>query len=134
MLHQVSIPVFVNLRSFLILVALICLCVSSNVGLQFFPLPASTTQVALDVQLDQTNKTSHAPQADAKSFRVPMMVQSKKRADKEPPQSDRLIALPSARFSLPRDTRFAIEIDQTVYFLTPLTMAPRAGRAPPSLV
>ena len=134
MSHQVSIPVFVNLRSFLILVALICLCVSSNVGLQFFPLPASTTRVALDVQLDQTNKTSHAPQADAKSFRVPMMVQSKKRADKEPPQSERLIALPSARFSLPRDTRFAIEIDQTVYFLTPLTMAPRAGRAPPSLV
>ena len=134
MSHQVSIPVFVNLRSFLILVALICLCVSSNVGLQFFPLPASTTQVALDVQLDQTNKTSHAPQADAKSFRVPMMVQSKKRADKEPPQSDRLIALPSTRFGLSRDTRIAIEIDHTVCFLTPLTMAPRAGRAPPSLV
>lgn len=131
---QVIIPAVLNLRALLVIAALICLCVSSNVGLQFFPLPAATTQVVLDVQLDQEYKASHAPQANAKSFRVPMMVQSKKRADKEPPQSDRLLALPSARFDRPTDTRFAIEIDQTVCFLTPLTMAPRAGRAPPSLV
>ena len=122
-----------NLRAIFVIAALICLCVSSNVGLQFFPLPAPT-QAALDVQFDQPNKALYAPQANAKSFRVPMMVQSKKRPDKEPPQSDRLIALPSARFGLPTDTRFAIEIDHTVCFLTPPTMAPRAGRAPPSLV
>ena len=131
---QISISALLNSRALLDIAALICLCVSSNVGLQFFPLPASTTQGALDVQLDQPNEALYAPQATAKSFRVPMMVQSKKRADKEPPQSDRLIALPSARFGLPRDTRIAIEIDHTVCFLTPLTMAPRAGRAPPSLV
>ena len=132
---QVSIPALLNLRALLVIAALICLCVSSNVGLQFFPLPAAPTQAALDFQLDQPNKALFAPQANAKSFRVPMMVQSKKRADKEPPQSGRLIALPSARFDhLPTDTRFAIQIDQTVCFLNPLTMAPRAGRAPPSLV
>ena len=130
---QVSITALLNSRALLVIAALICLCVSSNVGLQFFPLPAPT-RVASDVQLDQPNKALYAPQANTKSFRVPMMVQSKKRADKEPPQSDRLIALPSARFSLPRDTRIVIEIDHTVCFLTPLTMAPRAGRAPPSLV
>ena len=129
---QVSIPALLHSRALLVIAALICLCVSSNVGLQFFPSPAPT-QVALDVQLDEPNKALYAPQANAKSFRVPMMVQSKKRADKEP-QSDRLIALPNARFGLPTDTRIAIEIDQTVCFLTPLTMAPRAGRAPPSLV
>ena len=131
---QVNIPALLNSRALLVIAALICLCVSSNVGLQFFPLPASTTQAALNVQLDQLNKASYAPQANAKSFRVHMMVQSNKRADKEPPQADRLIALPSARFDLPTDIRFAIEVDQTVCFLTPLTMAPRAGRAPPSLV
>ena len=131
---KVSLRVSLSLRALLVIAALICLCVSSNVGLQFFPLPAATNQVALDAQLDQANKASNAAQADAQSFRVPMMVQSKKRADKEPPQSDRLIALPSARFGLPRDPRIAIEIDHTVCFLTPLTMAPRAGRAPPSLV
>ena len=132
---EVSMSALPNLRAFLVIAALICLCVSSNVGLQLFPLPAAANQVALDVQLDQPNKALYAPLANAKSFRVPMMVQSKKRADKEPPQSDRLIALPSVRFDLlPTDTRFAIQIDQTVCFLTPLTMAPHAGRAPPSLV
>jgi len=131
---QVSIRALLNMRALLVIAALICLCVSSNVGLQFFPLPAAPTQAALNFQLDQPDKALYAPQANAKSFRVPMMVQSKKRADKEPPQSGRLIALPSAQFDLPTDTRCAIEIDQTVCFLTPLTMAPRAGRAPPSLV
>ena len=131
---KVSLRVSLNLRALLVIVALICLCISSNVGLQFFPLPAATNQVALEAPLDQATKASNAPQADTQSFRVPMMVQSKKRADKEPPQSDRLIALPSARYGLPRDTRIAIEIDHTVCFLTPLTMAPRAGRAPPSLL
>jgi hypothetical protein len=130
---QVSMPLLLKLRTILIIAALVCLCVSSNVGPQFFPLPA-TSQVAVDVQLDQPNTALYAPQANAKSFRVPMMVQSKKRADKEPPQSDRLIALPSARFDLPTDTRFAVVIDRTVCFFSSVAMAPRAGRAPPSLV
>jgi hypothetical protein len=129
-----SIPAFLSLRALLVIAALICLCVSSNVGPQLFPLPAATTQAPLDVQLEQANKASHAPRADAQSFRVPMMAQSKKRAEKEPPQSDPLIVLPSERFGLPTDTRAAIETGYHVCFLTSVTMAPRAGRAPPSLV
>ena len=130
---QVSIPALLNLRALLVIAALICLCVSSNVGLQFFPLPTATNQVALDVQLDQANKASHAPQAAAKSFRVPMMVQSKKRTDKAPPQADPLIALSIDRFDLPSDTRIVIEIDYSVCGLASVTMRPRAGRAPPLL-
>jgi hypothetical protein len=131
MFPKVSIPALMNLRALLIVAALICLCVSSNVGPQFFPLPSATNQLNLDVQVDQANRAS---QAGANSFRVPMMAQSKKRADKEPPQSDSLIALPSDRFGLPKDTRFAIEIGYTVCVLRSVTMAPRSGRAPPSLV
>ena len=131
---KVSLRVSLNLRALLVMAALICLCVSSNVGLQFFPLPAATSQVALAAQLDQPTKAANAPQADTQSFRVPMMVQSKKRADKEPPQSDRPIALPSDRFDLPGNTRFAIGIGYTVCFFSSVAMAPRAGRAPPSLV
>lgn len=130
---QVSMPLLLNLRTILILAALVCLCLSSNVGPRFFPLPA-TSQVALDVQLHQANSALYAPQADARSFRVPMMVQSKKRADTEPPQSEALIALPSERFGLSTDTRFAVEVGYCVCFFTTITMAPRAGRAPPSLV
>ncbi len=47
-----------------------------------------------------------------------MMAQSKKRADKQPPQSDPLIVLQSDRFGLSTDTRFAIELGYTVCFLT----------------
>ena len=133
MSSKVRIPASLNLRALLVIAALICLCVSSNVGLQFFPLPV-TTQVALDIQTHQANKALYAPQADANSFRVPMMVQSKKRADKEPPQSDPLIALPSDRFDLSTDTRLPSESRYTVCFFTSITMAPCAGRAPPSLI
>lgn len=129
-----GIPVVLNLRALLVIAALICLCVSSNVGLQFFPLPTATIELAHDVHLEEANQAWHAPQAEARSFRVPMMAQSKKRADKEPAQSDQLIVSPSGRVGLPRDTRFHIEIGYTACFLTSVTMAPSAGRAPPSLV
>src|SRR5688500_13350900 len=124
---------FPNLRALLVIATLICLCVSSNVGLQFFPLPAATTQVAQGVREHPAKQASQAPQADAQSFRVPMVAQSRKGADNEP-QSNQLIALPSRRFGFPRDTRFAIEIGYAVSFLASVPTAPRRGRAPPSLV
>ena len=134
MARKVSIPALLNWRALLVIAALICLCVSSNVGLQFFPLPAVPTRITLDVQLEQANHVLYVPQSDAKSFRVPMMVQPKKRADREPAQSDPLIALPSDRCEFSTDKRFAIEVGYTVCFFTSITMPPRAGRAPPSLV
>ena len=129
-----NLRVVLNLRALLVVASLICLCVSSNVGLQFYPLPAATSQVTLDLQLERANNASHAPRADEESFRVPMMVQSKKRADRQPPQSDPVITLPSDRFELPSETRFASEVGYTVCFSSSVAIAPRAGRAPPSLV
>lgn len=129
-----SISGFLNLRALVVLAALICLCVSSNVGLQFFPLPAATTQEAQQGQLDQANKASHAPQAETHSFRVPMMVQSQKRVYKAPPQSDPIIALPSSRFRLAKDTRALTEIAYTLFSVPSVRIAPRTGRAPPSFV
>ena len=125
-------PILFKLRALLIVAALICLCVSSNVGLQFFPLPAATSQVAYDGALDQANKASHTPQAEAQCFRVPMMVQSQKRAYKAPPQSDQLPVLPSNRFRLAKDTRVAVASDYTLCVVPSDTVAPRTGRAPPS--
>ena len=123
-----------NLRAILVIAALVCLCVSSNVGLQLFPLPAATNQVLSHVQHDQANQASHAPQAGAQSSRIPMMVQSNKRADQESPQSNPLIAVRIDGIDVSRAIRFAIEIDYPVCFLTSVPMAPHAGRAPPSLV
>lgn len=130
---KVSIRASLDWRALLVIAALTCLCVSSNVGPQLLPLPTTTSHVA-PVQLHQGNKALSTPRADAKSFRVPMMVQSKKRADKEPPTPDPLVALTSDRVGPLTDTRFPAEIAYTPCFFTSNTKAPRAGRAPPSLV
>ena len=134
MCPEVSRAALVNLRALVVVAALVCLCVSSNVGLQFFPLPAVTHQAVLHAQPDQATQASHAPRANAQSFRVPMMVQSNKRADKEFPQSNPVIAAGVDGLGLPGATRFAIETRYPVCFVTSLKMVPHSGRAPPSLV
>lgn len=131
---EVSRSALLNLRALFVIAALVCLCVSSNVGLQFFPLPAVTSQTILHVQSDQANRASHAPRPDTQSFRVPMMVQSNKRADQESPESNPVIAVRVDGFDFPGPTRPATEIRYSVCFVTSVSTAPRAGRAPPSLV
>ena len=131
---EVSSSALLNLRAVLVMAVLVCLCVSSNVGLQLFPLPAVSSQGVLHVQQNQATQASHAPRGDAQSSRVPMMVQSNKRTDKESPQSHPVIAVRTDGFDLSGATRFAIEIDYPVCFLTSIPMTPHAGRAPPSSV
>ena len=130
---KAGISQLVNVRAILVIAALVCLCVSSNVGLQFFPLPVVVHCDNVIAQLDRGAHTSHAPEAEAYSCRVPMMVQSKKRADKEP-QSGSLIALSIAKSERQRDTHFAIEVDYPVCFFASVSMTPPVGRAPPSLI
>src|ERR687897_3426432 len=74
----------VGFRGLLIIAALVSLCVSNNVGPSFLPLPVVTDRVAERTQETQQDKSSRAPSpAGSDSFRVPMMGQAQKRADKE---------------------------------------------------
>ena len=130
---KTGMPASVNARALLVIAALVCLCVSSNVGLQFFPLPEVVHCVIVNAQQDRTADTSCAPEVEAESFRVPMMAQSKKRADKEPPQSDPFFALSTVRTDVQIDTRSIIELRYPVSFLSSVSMTPPVGRAPPSL-
>lgn len=122
-----------NLRGLVVIAALVCLCISSHVGLQLFPLPVAAESLALNTHEDHSAKASYAPQADHNDFRVPIMAQSQKRADKEPPQSNPFISQSLDTSASPTDTRFAIEISHPISFLTSATMTPGAGRAPPLL-
>ena len=131
---KTGMPASVNARALLVIAALVCLCVSSNVGLQFFPLPVVVHCDNVIAQLDRGAHTSHAPEAEAYSFRVPMMAQSKKRGDKEPPQSDPFFAVSTVRSDVQTDTRSSIEVRYPVTFLTSISMTPPVGRAPTSLV
>lgn len=134
MSRQLTIPGLLNARALLVIATLICLCVSSNVGLEFFPLPAATTPVTYTVQAHKTNKASQAPTTEAEGFRVPMMAQSKKRPDEKSLQSHPLILSPTNSCCTQRHLRFATEFSYLPCFESPFTLAPDAGRAPPSSV
>ena len=122
-----------RVRALVVIAALVCFCISSHVGLQLFPLPVGADSLALNTHQDHSAKTSDASQVDANGFRVPIMAQSQKRADKEPPQSNPFISQSIDRTASPTHTRFGIEISYSICFLTSVTKTPPAGRAPPLL-
>jgi len=130
---QASTTALKNARALLVFAALVSLCVSNNVGPQFFPLIVAEDRVAQNSQEDHHDQTSCSPsQAGENSYRVPMMARSQKRAAKGPPQADPLVALLDNGFGLPRDARFATEVGYPVSFLTSASGSQTAGRAPPA--
>ena len=117
-----------DLRVFLVIAALISLCISSNVGPRFLPLPGVIDRVEEQCENKVRISRSRGPQAE--SFRVPMMVQ--RRADREaPPQP--LAALPKVGFGSPNEARFAAEYSQQSFVFTSASMSRPSGRGPPPL-
>lgn len=125
---------FFDLRAFLVIAALISLCVSNNVGPCFLPLPVVTDRVAENQQKNQRSTASRPPSpAESDSFRVPMMAQTQKRADKEP-QPEPLAATLKGGFVLPSDAGVATEFSYPISLFTPASVSQPPGRAPPRLV
>jgi hypothetical protein len=120
-----------SLRALLVIAAIVCLCISSHVGLQLFPLNVGGDVQTLNTHGDFSAQASYAPEVDVNGFRVPIMAQSQKRADKETPQSNPFILQSIDRSASRTDTRFAIEVLYPVCSLTSVTTMPPAGRAPP---
>jgi hypothetical protein len=115
-----------------IVVALFSLCVSSNVGPRFLPLPALENYAS--EHLDETTGTtaSRSHSKGSASFRVPM-AQGQKRADREP-QAQPLAVTPGINFVLSNKTRVFAELtDSDALFTLALESLP-SGRAPPPLV
>jgi hypothetical protein len=118
-------------RAFLVVAALISLCVSSNVGPRFLPLPALSDDFAISQPEHQGEIASRRSYSDADSFRVPMMVQTQKRTDREPQQPQPTALLLKGVLVSVNDCRIATER----YFASSLPVPPslslRFGRAPP---
>ena len=128
MVLQFFIPTLTNLRALLVIAALLSLCISSNVGPRLLPLP----NVADSVEQDHENDggISRSGEAQADSFRVPIMAQ--KRADREvPPQT--LSVLPDGGFVSPNETGLAAECNQQTSLFTSASVSRPSGRAPPRL-
>lgn len=121
-------------RALLVIAALLCLCISNNVGPRFLPLPKVTDRVAENPQENQRDAASRLPSpAECDSFRVPMMAQGQKRADKEP-QPPAFATTLKDGFVCPSDARVVTEFSYPIPVFTSTTVLRPPGRAPPRLV
>src|SRR5688500_6279735 len=106
------------LRATVIVAALFSLCVSSNVGPCFLPLPTLEKHAAENTQQTTGTTASRSQPGGLAAFRVPM-AQAQKRADREL-QSQPLAAMPGTHFVLPSETRVFAEFND---FDFPFTVA-----------
>lgn len=123
-----------ELRAFLVIAALISLCVSKNVGPQFLPLPGLSDRVGERQLESQRNTASPFPSSVSPNFRVPMVGQTLKRAGTElQPHPLATSALRSA-FEQPVDVRTTNDCSCAIPFFTSASVSQPPGRAPPRLI
>ena len=120
------------LRAYVVVAALLSLCVSSNVGPRFLPLPALENYAADNLQQTTGATASRSHSTGSASFRVPM-AQAQKRADREL-QAQPLAVMPGIEFIPPKDTRVFAEFNHPDVLLTVALASLPSGRAPPRLV
>ena len=120
------------LRASVVVAALFSLCVSSNVGPRFLPLPAPDSAPAEASHEQQATTASSSRRKEPGSFRVPMMAQGQKRADREP--QPRSLAVMPGVCVISNDCRVTAKvIDPRISFTSALVSAP-SGRAPPDSI
>lgn len=121
----------ISLRAFLVVAALLSLCVSSNVGPRFLPLPTISDDLVASQSDDQGEKASRQSRSEADSFRVPMMAQTQKRTDREPQRPQPVALVLNGVLISANDCRVGTEYDYTSSSHTPPSLSLFFGRAPP---
>ncbi len=121
-----------SLRATVVVVALFSLCVSSNVGPRFLPLPALENEAAENFQQTTGATASRSQSSGLATFRVPM-AQAQKRADREL-QAQPLAVMPGIHFVLPNHTRVFAEFNDPDFLFTVASTSLHSGRAPPRLI
>ena len=119
------------LRASVVVAALFSLCVSSNVGPRFLPLPELESAVAERSYEQQGTTASRSHSKELASFRVPM-AQAQKRD--RTPQYRSLAVMPGVDCVISNDCRVTAEvIDPKISSSFTLVSAP-SGRAPPDSI
>jgi len=129
-LQQISLRVF-EPRALLVVAALISLCISSNVGPRFLPLPTISNELVTSQPEDQGETASRRSRSEAYNFRVPMMAQTQKRADREPQQYQPLALLLKGVVIAANDGRVTIAPNYASPLPGPPSLSLAFGRAPP---
>ena len=120
------------MHAFLVVAALISLCLSSNVGPRFLPLPNVIDPEEKELQQSQ-GITASRSRSGCESFRMPIMAQTQKRADRDAPPNPLAVTL-RVGFVVANDARVATEFRDVSHLFTSTSVSQPAGRAPPRLV
>ena len=119
------------LRAAVVVAALFSLCVSSNVGPRFLPLPTPENYTVENLQQTTGTTVSRSPSNTSAIFRVPM-AQGQKKADREL-LAQPLAVLAGLRIILPNNTRAFAELSDPDTLVTIAQASLPSGRAPPRL-
>jgi hypothetical protein len=121
-----------GLRASIVVAALFSLCVSSDVGPRFLPLPVPESAAAERSYEQHGTTASPSHSEELASFRVPM-AQAQKRADRAP-QPRSLDVMAGVDCVMSNDCRLTAEvIDPKISISFTLVSAP-SGRAPPDSI
>ena len=130
MTHQMTTLRF-GLRVTLVIAALISLCVSKNVGPQFFPLPGLLQRFS-ETRTDSQLSTSRSPSSESDNFRVPMLGQTQKRGGTDLQPQPLEPSVLRSLFEQPVDVRSARDCGSAILFLSSALVTDQPGRAPPN--
>lgn len=123
-----------ELRACMVVAALISLCISSNVGPRFLPLPAISDEPAISQSESQGTSATRQSHSEANGFRMPMMSQTQKRTDREPQQLQPVVLPTRDSLIVLNDYRVAIERHYASSLLKAPALSLFFGRAPPDRV
>lgn len=121
---------FFDVRACVVVAALVSLCISSNVGPRFLPLPAIPDGSLISRLEPQGGPALRQSHGEADDFRVPMMSQTQKRTDREP-QPLQLAVLPAKNALISLCERQAAIERHWTNLLEPPCISLFFGRAPP---
>lgn len=134
MTFQTIMSMFTNPRIFMVFAVLISLCVSSNVGPQFLPLPGLPDREAGSQQQSQNTTASRPPSSELDNFRVPMVGQTQKRTGTESQRQPVATCALTDTFEQVDDIRVNSNSNRTIPLCSSASVERPPGRAPPHSV
>lgn len=123
-----------GLRALLVVIALVSLCVSDNIGPRLLPLPVSPefTTAATRGSLDDASRLLAS--SESTCFRVPIIAQIHKRGSLQPEPPTHATHAPGHAPAQPFNAQTASQHPRASLLITSALVSRPSGRAPPALV
>ncbi|HZG52318.1 MAG TPA: hypothetical protein VEZ40_09285 [Pyrinomonadaceae bacterium] len=118
----------------LVVIALVSLCVSDNIGPRLLPLPVSLEFSTAATQESQDDASRLPAPGESTCFRVPIIAQVHKRGSLQPEPPPPATHAPGHAPAQPVNARTASQHTRASLLITSAQLSRPSGRAPPSLV